>query len=88
MQSQITSVLRDNEDYNIQVSKETEGKVTKKLSQEINRTESCILGALSSLDNFLLNPPIRTLCGPVPEIFRNADAENQETGNKQGSFPE
>ena len=35
------------EDYISQVSEETEGIVTNKLSQEFSRTESHILGALS-----------------------------------------
>ena len=35
-----------------QVSEEVEGKVTEKLSQEVSRTESCILRALSKLDEF------------------------------------
>ena len=44
------------EDYIAQVSGEFEGKVTKKLSQEFSGTMSGILGALSKLDEFLLNP--------------------------------
>ena len=43
-----------------QVSEEIKGRVTKKLSQEFSRTESRILGALSKLDEFLLNPQVRT----------------------------
>ena len=39
-----------------QVSEEIQGSVTKKLSQEFSRTENCILGALSRLDDFLMNP--------------------------------
>ena len=31
------------------------------------------------LDEFLLNPQVRTLSGTVPGIFRNTDIENQET---------
>ena len=44
------------QDYISQVSEDFEGRVTKKLSKEFSRTESCILGALSRLDEFLLNP--------------------------------
>ena len=40
--------------------------VTKKLSQEFTRTESRILGALSYLDDFLLNP----LSQATPEPLR------------------
>ena len=48
------------QDYISQVSEEIEGRVTKKLSKEFNKTESHILGALSKLDEFLLNPQVRT----------------------------
>ena len=78
-QSRNTSVPRINEDYITQVSEEIEGRVAKKLSQEFSRTESRILGALSKLDEFLLNPQIRTHSGTVPGTFRNTNVENQET---------
>ena len=58
-QSPNTSVPRINEEYIEHVSEDIEGRVTKKLSQEFSRTESSILGALSKLDEFLLNPQIR-----------------------------
>ena len=61
-----------------QVSKEIEGRVTKKLSQEFSKTESLVLGALSKLHEFLLNPQIRTLSGTIPGTFRNTDVEGQE----------
>ena len=48
-------------DYISQVSEEIEGRVTKKLSKEFSKTESHILGALSKLDEFLLNPQVRGL---------------------------
>ena len=41
--------------YNTQISEDVEGRVTKKLLQEFSRTESRILGALSKIDEFLLN---------------------------------
>ena len=44
------------QDYIFQVSEEIEGRVTKKLSKEFSKTESRILGALSKLDELLLNP--------------------------------
>ena len=53
-----TIVLRTQDDYFSQVSEEIEGRVTKKLSKEFSRTENCVLGALSRLDEFLLNPQI------------------------------
>ena len=55
------------EDYIAQVSRKIEEeRVTKELPQQSSRTNSCILGALSKLDEFLLNPQIRTLSGTVP----------------------
>ena len=77
-QSRNTSVPGINKEYITQVSEETEGRVTKKLSHEFSRTESRILCALSKLDEFLLNPQIRTHSGTVPGTFRNTDVENQE----------
>ena len=78
-QSRNTSVLRINEEYITQVSEQIEGRVTKKLSQEFSRTESRILGALSKLDEFLLNQKIRTHSATVPGTFRNTNVENQGT---------
>ena len=77
-QSGNTSVPRINEEYITQVSEEIEGRVTKRLSQEFSGTESRILGALSKLDKFLLNPQIRTHSGTVPGTFQNTNVENQE----------
>ena len=78
-QSRNTSVPRINEDYITQVSEEIKGRVTKKLSQDFSRTESRILDALSKLDEFLLDPQIRTHSGTVPGTFRNTNVENQAT---------
>ena len=78
-QSRNTSVPRINEEYITEVSEEIEGRVTKKLSQELSRTESRILGALSKLDEFPLNQQIRTHSGTVPETFRNTNVDNQGT---------
>ena len=75
-QSRNTSII--NEEYITQVIEEIAGRVTKKLSQEFSRTESRILGALSKLDEFLLNPQIRTHSGTVPGTYRNTNVENQE----------
>ena len=54
--------------YISQVSEaeEIEVRVTKKLSKEFSRTESRILGALSKLDEFPLNPQVRTCSVAVP----------------------
>ena len=78
-QSRNTSVSKINKEYITKVSEEIEGRVTKKLSQEFSRTESRISGALSKLDEFLLNQQIRTHSGTVPETFRNTNVDNQGT---------
>ena len=78
-QSRSTSVPRINEEYITHVSKQIEGRVTKKLSQQFSRTESRILGSLSKLDEFLLNPQVRTHSETVPGTFRNTNVENQGT---------
>ena len=67
------------QDYISQVSEEIEGRVTKKLSKEFSRTESRILGALSKLDDFLLNPQVRTCSVSVLGTSRNNNSENRET---------
>ena len=77
-QSRNTSVPRINEEYITHVSEETEGRVTKKLFQEFSRTQSRILRSLSKIDEFLLNPQIRTHSGTVPGTFRNTYVKNQE----------
>ena len=78
-QSRNTSVRRINEEYITQIFEEIEGRVSKKLTQEFSRTESLILDALSKLDEFFLNPQIRTHSGIVPGLFRNTNVENQGT---------
>ena len=67
------------QDYISQVSEEIEGRVTEKLSKEFSRSESRILGALSKLDEFLLNPQVRTCSVAVPGTSRNNNSENRET---------
>ena len=62
-----------------QVSEEIEGRVTKKLSKEFSKTESRILGALSKLDEFLLNPQVRTCSVAARGTSRNSNSENLET---------
>ena len=74
--------------YISQVSEEIEGRVTKKLSKEFSKTESRILGALSKLDEYLLNPQVRTCSVPVPGTSRNTDLENREiTGDRSSGDP-
>ena len=66
------------QDYISQISEEIEGRVTKKLFKEFSKTESRILGALSKLDEFLLNPQVRTCSVAVLGTSRNANSENRE----------
>ena len=73
------------QDYISQVSEEIECRVIKKLLKEFSRTESRILGALSKLDEFLLNPQIRTCSVAVPGTSRNNNSENRETTGDRSS---
>ena len=73
------------QDYISQVSEEIEGRVTKKLSKEFSRTESRILGALSKLDEFLLNPQVGTCSVAVPGTSRSSNLENQGTNEDRPS---
>ena len=79
------------QDYISQLSEEIEGRVTKKLSREFSKTESRILGALSKLDEFLLNPQVRTCSVAVQGTSRNVKSENREThgeGSSNDPYPE
>ena len=73
------------QDYISQVCEEIEGRVTKKLSKEFSRTESRILGALSKLDEFLLNPQVQTCSVAVPGKSRSGNLENQGTNEDRPS---
>ena len=76
------------QDYISQVSEEIERRVTKRLSKEFSKTESCILGALSKLDEFLLNPQVRTCSVAVQGTSGNANSENREThGDRSSNDP-
>ena len=76
------------QEYISQVSEEIEGRVTKKLSKEFSKTESRILGALSKLDELLLNPQVRTCSVAVPGSSRNNNSENREaTGDRSSDDP-
>ena len=79
------------QDYISQVSEEIEGRVTKKLSKEFNKTESRFLGALSKIDEFLLNPQVRTCSLAAHGTSRNSNLENRETHEDRSSndpYPE
>ena len=83
-----TFFLGMTEEYITQFSEKIEGKVTKKLSQEFSRTKSAFLDALSKLDEFLLNPEVRTFSGTVPGTSRDKNLRNREpTGNRSQNDP-
>ena len=76
------------QDYISQVSEEIKGRVTKKLSKEFSETESRILGALLKLDEFLLNPQVRTSSVTAHGTSRNSNSETREThGNRSSNDP-
>ena len=77
-QSRNTSFPIINEECITQVFEEIEGRVAEKIAQEFSRTESRILGALSKLEEFLVNPQVRTQSGTIPGTSRNTGVENQE----------
>ena len=77
--AQNSNAPRSQEDYITQVSKEIEGRVTKRLSKEFSRTENRILGELARLDDFLMNPLLQGHSGTTPEPSRNASSTNQGT---------
>ena len=77
--AQNSNVPRPQEDYITQVSEEIEGRVTKKLSQNLSRTEIRILGASTRLDDFFMNLLIQGHSGTAPETSRNVLGTSQET---------
>ena len=87
-----SNVPRSQEDYITQVSEESEGRVTKKLSQEFSRTENRILGALAKLDDFLMNPLLQGHSGTTPETSRNVfsinQGANEDDSQKSDPHPE
>ena len=79
------------QNYIFQVSELIEGRVTEKLFRELSETESRILGALSKLEKFLLNPQVRICSVAVPGTSRNTNLENRETAGDRSSdnpYPE
>ena len=79
------------QEYISQVSEEIEGRVAKKLSKDFSKTESQILGALSKLDEFLLNPQVRTCSVAAHGTSRNSNSENREIHGDRSSddpYPE
>ena len=79
-QSRNMSGPRNNQQYITQVSEKIEGRINKKLSRELGRTESRILGALSNLDGFLVSPQLLTRFGIVPGTI--PEHKRGKTGTK------
>ena len=77
IQARYTNVPRSQEEYITHVSEEIEGGVTKKLCNDFSATESCILAALSQLDEFFLNPLTQGRYGSTPEASQNEYGTNQ-----------
>ena len=76
------------QEYISQFSEEIGGRLIGKLSKESSRTESCILGALSELDERFLNLQLRTCSVAVPGTSRNNESGNRETtGNRSLNDP-
>ena len=73
------------QDHISQVSAKIEGRVTDKLTKEFSNTESRFLGSLSKLDEFLLNPQVRTCSVASPGTSRNNISENRETTGDRSS---
>ena len=73
------------QDYISQVSEEIDNRVSKNLSKEFSKTESRILGALSKLDQFLLNPQVRPCSVAVSGTSKNNNSENKETTGDRSS---
>ena len=90
-QSQKTFVPGMTKKYIAQVSEDNEGTVIGKLSHEVSRWESRLLGAICKLYQFLLNPQVRTFFGTNPGTSGNNDLENRDpTGDccQDGPYPE
>ena len=82
--AQKTKVSILQEEFITQVSEEIEVSITKKPSKVFSRTKSCLLGALSQLDKFLLDPLNQGHSESAPETFWNRHGENHRT-NEQSS---
>ena len=74
-----TDVPKSQENFITQVAEEIGGRVTKKLAKEFSWTENRILGTLSQLDEFLLDPLIQGHSGSAPETSRTTPGTNQGT---------
>ena len=71
-------VLKLNEEYITQVSKEIEGRVVTRVAPKFNRTESRIQGPFSKLDEFRLNSQIRLESAIALVNSPDVDRQNQK----------
>ena len=74
-----SAVPRSIEDYITQIFEEIEGRVLNRLSQKFSRTKNRILGALSRLDDFVMNPLSQRHSGTAPKTSVNVFSTNQGT---------
>ena len=77
--AQNSNVPISQEGYIFQFFDEIEERVTKKLLQELRRTENRMLGALVGLDDFLMTLLIPDYTGTAPGTSRNAFSTDQGT---------
>ena len=77
--AQNSNVPRSQEDYITQVSEKIEKRVSRKLAQELSRTENRILGAPARLDDFFMNPLLQGHPGTTSEVSRNVFSINEGT---------
>ena len=77
--AQNSNVPKSQEDSITQVSEKIEGRVTKKLYQEFNRTGNRLLAALARLDDFVMNRLIQGYSETAPETSQNAFSTSQGT---------
>ena len=77
--AQNSNVPRSQKNYITQFCKEIEGRVTRKFSQEISKTKNRILGALSRLDDFLLNPLNQGHSGSTQDTSEYRNGRTQGT---------
>ena len=73
---------RSQGDYITQVSEQIERRIIKRLSLKFSRIERRILGVLSRIDDFLMNPPMHSHSPNDSGTHRNANGTNQGTNDE------
>ena len=74
------------EEYITQVSQEIEKKVIEILSLEFSRMESRIFGTSSELNEYFLNPQVRTCSDTLPGSSGNNNSKNREPTGDCSSY--